>query len=571
MAEMAGGVSVPGMRPLEVPASRSPVRLLLTEALLTDLLACLAAAAGTAEVASACLPILAERPGVRAVAVARRSGRHAVILGSAGYDCLSMAAGAELPINAGLPLTEAIRTGRTVVYGSGPSWVAVPFGGGAAPRGALLLSLDCAAPTASADLARLHRLGRALGDALHRAASVECAQAQLAAVTAALQPASADQTDVVVRCSAADGQVAGDVVLCMPDGRDGRWLVVADVVGTGLLAGLVGRSVRAAVRTAGPSAAGPAALLAAVEHGIADDVPPGCFVTALAVHLGADGVLTAASAGHPPARRRRWAASRGRRRSGATAGPRDAESRHLPGDPRQRAGRVTAAAAHRRAGGAAHGGRRAAVRRHHARTRPAAGSPGGRRPAAGRCRCGRLVAGRRVGAPAAHALTCWVALLRGVNVGGHRRLGMAAWRQALQQRGADGVRTYLQSGNAVLRADGDRSHVGDVVRASVRDCGVDADVVLRTGEELCAVVARNPWPERAADGTQLHVGFLSAPGEGSVRRMSDEEEVRFDGEEVWIWYGAGAGRSRLVLDVGDRVLTARNWRSVTALAQLAAG
>lgn len=168
-------------------------------------------------------------------------------------------------------------------------------------------------------------------------------------------------------------------------------------------------------------------------------------------------------------------------------------------------------------------------------------------------------------------MTCWVALLRGVNVGGHRRLGMAAWRQALQQRGADGVRTYLQSGNAVLRADGDRSHVGDVVRASVRDCGVDADVVLRTGEELCAVVARNPWPERAADGTQLHVGFLSAPGEGSVRRMSDEEEVRFDGEEVWIWYGAGAGRSRLVLDVGDRVLTARNWRSVTALAQLAAG
>lgn len=166
-------------------------------------------------------------------------------------------------------------------------------------------------------------------------------------------------------------------------------------------------------------------------------------------------------------------------------------------------------------------------------------------------------------------MTCWVALLRGVNVGGHRRLGMAAWRQALEARGADGVRTYLQSGNAVLHCDGEWSDVLDLVRTSVRDCGVDADAVLRTGEELCDVVARNPWPDRATQGTQLHVGFLSAPGAGVVRRIADVEQVHFDGGEVWIWYGAGAGRSRLVVDVGDRLLTARNWRSVTALAQLA--
>lgn len=299
MAEVVGG-QVPGVRPLDLPRTRSPVRLLLPETLLTDLLAGLAAAAGTADVATACLRLLAEGPGVRAAAVAQRNHRHAVILGSTGYDCLSMAAGAELPISSGLPVTEAIRTGRAVVQGSGPSWVAVPFGGGAAQPGALLLSLDGAAPEGTADLGRLHRLARALGDALNRARSVEGAQARLAAVTAALQPASAPAADVVVRCAAADGQVAGDVVVCLPDGRGGRWLVVADVVGTGLVAGLVGRSVRAAVRTASGWAEGPAALLVAVDQGIADDVPPGCFVTALAVHLDAAGTLTAASAGHPP-------------------------------------------------------------------------------------------------------------------------------------------------------------------------------------------------------------------------------------------------------------------------------
>lgn len=45
-------------------------------------------------------------------------------------------------------------------------------------------------------------------------------------------------------------------------------------------------------------------------------------------------------------------------------------------------------------------------------------------------------------------MTVWVALLRGLNVGGHRRVPMDRWRQALRARGCEAVRTYLQSGNA---------------------------------------------------------------------------------------------------------------------------
>lgn len=167
-------------------------------------------------------------------------------------------------------------------------------------------------------------------------------------------------------------------------------------------------------------------------------------------------------------------------------------------------------------------------------------------------------------------MTRWVALLRGVNVGGHRRLPMAAWRAALQERGATRVRTYLQSGNAVFDAEGSPAAVLELVRASVGHCGVEADVVLRSGAELADVLSRNPWPARRSEPTKLHVGFLSGPGSGTARLVGEDEEVRFDGQEVWLWFGSGAGRSRLVVDVGDRVLTARNWRSVTALAELAA-
>lgn len=167
----------------------------------------------------------------------------------------------------------------------------------------------------------------------------------------------------------------------------------------------------------------------------------------------------------------------------------------------------------------------------------------------------------------------WVALLRGVNVGGHRRVSMADLRHELGRLGAQDVRTRLQSGNAVLTLPGaDADQVRAVVVEAVLALGVTCDVVVRSGAELADLVARNPWPERAeADPALLHVGFLSAPGPGEARRVGAQEEVRFDGSEVWLWYGAGAGRSRLALEVGDRVLTVRNWRTVTALAELTAG
>jgi uncharacterized protein (DUF1697 family) len=165
----------------------------------------------------------------------------------------------------------------------------------------------------------------------------------------------------------------------------------------------------------------------------------------------------------------------------------------------------------------------------------------------------------------------WVALLRGVNVGGHRRLPMADLRRELSRRGAEGPRTYLQSGNAVLDLpDADEAAVVALTVEAAAALGVDCDVVVRSAEQLAEVVRRLPWPDRAATApTWLHVGFLSCAVEGAARGLSPEEEVRFDGREAWLWYGAGAGRSRMALDVGDAVLTARNWRTVTALVEVA--
>lgn len=254
------------------------------------------AAAGTRfDVAHASLPLLVDQPGVRAAAVVERALAEVVVQGSVGYGCGAMAPGQRLPLDAGLPVTEAVRTDRTVILGQGPSWVALPF----PPRrsGALLLSLHGAPPV---ELDGLTSLARALGEALQRARAGERALADVAQLTAALAPAPVDGSPVeaVSRSVPVDGPVGGDVLLCLPDGRGGSWLVAADVCGSGVHAALIARSVAATATAVAPYCPGPAALLQDLERCLRPVVGPDSFVTAVVVHLDAQG-CTVACAGHP--------------------------------------------------------------------------------------------------------------------------------------------------------------------------------------------------------------------------------------------------------------------------------
>jgi uncharacterized protein (DUF1697 family) len=170
-------------------------------------------------------------------------------------------------------------------------------------------------------------------------------------------------------------------------------------------------------------------------------------------------------------------------------------------------------------------------------------------------------------------VTRCVALLRGVNVGGHRRVPMAQLRAVLTSAGLADVQTYLQSGNAVFASDREPVELERVVREVIRDqIGVDTTVLVRTAAELTATVDANPWPDRAASPTQLHAVFLSAEPEvvPDTSRYAPEEAV-VRGRVAYLWYAHGAGRSTLQLALPGVEATARNWRTVLALAQLTGG
>jgi uncharacterized protein (DUF1697 family) len=175
-----------------------------------------------------------------------------------------------------------------------------------------------------------------------------------------------------------------------------------------------------------------------------------------------------------------------------------------------------------------------------------------------------------------------VALLRGVNVGRNRAVAMADLREVVEGLGADGVATHLRSGNVVYGTRDSPARMATRLSAALgKRLGFAVDVVVRSEARMRAVVDGNPLPdEAAADPRRLQVIFLGAAPPGDVVAGLEEEDVGDDriraaGEEIYVWSPGGITGSPGLAALERRrlpvVATARNWRTVTRLAEMAAG
>lgn len=176
------------------------------------------------------------------------------------------------------------------------------------------------------------------------------------------------------------------------------------------------------------------------------------------------------------------------------------------------------------------------------------------------------------------AMTTWIVLLRGVNVGGRRKLPMAALRELLADVGFENVRTYIQSGNIVLDSpDRDR----DAVARSIRDAiegrfGFAPHTFVLDVDAFDAAIAANPFPEGEQDPKAVHFFFLAEPDPAAD--LDGLRELATQGEEFVLTDGVlylhtpnGFGRSRLVERLHRFIgaeTTARNHRSVRAIRAL---
>lgn len=177
----------------------------------------------------------------------------------------------------------------------------------------------------------------------------------------------------------------------------------------------------------------------------------------------------------------------------------------------------------------------------------------------------------------------YVVLLRAVNLGGHGKLPMADFRKLLAELGFRNVETYIQSGNAVFDAPGPPAKVTKSVAAALEKLMVaPAGVLIRTHDELSRVIAANPYQaEAAADGTKVHVAFLSAdPGPRAIPLLDRivtqyphrRDRYHLSGEILYLHLPDGAAETKFTGKMLDRatgvVGTARNWNTVLKLHEM---
>ena len=173
----------------------------------------------------------------------------------------------------------------------------------------------------------------------------------------------------------------------------------------------------------------------------------------------------------------------------------------------------------------------------------------------------------------------YVALLRGVNVGGKTKVPMAALRDVCAAAGCEDVVTYIQSGNVVLRSPLAEQKLQAALEAAIAaEFGFGPAVMLRTAKQMAAVVAHNPYPD--TDEQFIHVGFLHGRPDAATKQClaaidRAPEQVTSVDRELYLHLPDGMGRAKLPVLV-DRCLrpaqlTVRNWRTVTKLVEMSGG
>ncbi|HZE41922.1 MAG TPA: DUF1697 domain-containing protein [Stackebrandtia sp.] len=171
-------------------------------------------------------------------------------------------------------------------------------------------------------------------------------------------------------------------------------------------------------------------------------------------------------------------------------------------------------------------------------------------------------------------MTRYVALLRGINVGGHNKVPMAELRALFAELGHAGARSYIQSGNVVFDADEAPEPLRAKLEAAVAErFDVANPIMLRDRGELEAIVAANPFAGRDLDPKKVTVSFLSGALSGGEDLAVPEgmvEEIVAARRELYVYYPDGLGRTRLDSAFFARRLrgasaTVRNWRTVEKL------
>lgn len=174
-------------------------------------------------------------------------------------------------------------------------------------------------------------------------------------------------------------------------------------------------------------------------------------------------------------------------------------------------------------------------------------------------------------------MTIYLALLRGINVGGNKKIKMADLRIMLEGMGLQRVQTYIQSGNVLFESDEPAETLQGKIEAEInRTFGFSSSVLLRTASEWKEVVAQCPFSfETLGEGESIHVSFLThAPTPEEWDKLPDFQneidQYHIEGKTIYMYLKQSILDSKMAANLQKlgTPTTSRNWKTVLKLASM---
>ncbi|WP_400076462.1 DUF1697 domain-containing protein [Winogradskyella sp. R77965] len=171
----------------------------------------------------------------------------------------------------------------------------------------------------------------------------------------------------------------------------------------------------------------------------------------------------------------------------------------------------------------------------------------------------------------------YIALLRGINVGGHKKVPMAELRELLAKSGLENVKTYIQSGNVIFQSsDNDFKTLESKIKISILEYfGFDVSVLIRTREQLNAIFDNCPFPEEKKLSSYFAV-LTEIPHKDLVKeayeKTYDNEEYEILNDCLYFYCANGYGNAKFNLNFFEKKLkvnaTSRNYKTMVKLLSL---
>ncbi|WML48583.1 DUF1697 domain-containing protein [Neobacillus sp. PS3-34] len=171
-------------------------------------------------------------------------------------------------------------------------------------------------------------------------------------------------------------------------------------------------------------------------------------------------------------------------------------------------------------------------------------------------------------------MTNYIALLRGINVGGHNIIKMQELRTVLTNMGLEQVRTYIQSGNVLFQSDKNASRLSELIEQEINNAfGFSVTVILRTEKEWEQLIKNCPYPvDSLLEGESVHVACLAEqPKQEAIDHLlqfkSDLDECYIEGKEIYFYFRQSIRDSKLASQLPKIGVpaTVRNWKTILKL------